>query len=45
MIGPRHDRDGGKLDLGYVIVAMLVLVLGFVAAVHICESEFWRLLP
>lgn len=37
MIGPRHDRDGGKLDFGYAIVLLLI-----VAAV---ASTVARLLP
>lgn len=45
MIGPRHDRDGGSLDRFTVAVLLLMLVLGFVAAVYIAESNFWRLLP
>jgi len=45
MIGPRHDRDAARIDWFQVVVLALVLVLGFVAAAELCESEFWRLLP
>lgn len=37
MIGPRHDRDGARVDFGYVIILLLI-----VAAV---ASTVARLLP
>jgi hypothetical protein len=25
MIGPRHDRDGSRVDFGYVILLLLIV--------------------
>ena len=37
MIGPRHDRDGSRVDFGYVIPLLLI--------VFVVASIIARLLP